>query len=102
MANDVTKRPWKLDTPSPGSLVWPPGGILAGSSANDTVFIEHAEWANYAAQGHQCVLKDRNGAIVWSATGAGDLSEVRSGKIGPVAGLILDTLTSGQVLIFIK
>lgn len=91
MANDLSSRQWRLDTPSPGTVLW-----------RGNIYIKQVEFSNYAAQGNQAILKDANGKTVWSATGEGDLSPVRLGDIGWVNGLILDTLTAGLVTVYVK
>lgn len=95
MANDISGRQWRLDTPVafglPNALVWP-----------SNVFVLQMEFMNYAAQGNPAILKDRNGKTVWSPTGAADLSPVRLGAIGWVNGMVLDTLPSGLVVVYIK
>lgn len=91
MANDVAGRPWKLDTPSSSVVLWE-GWIKTA----------HFEWSGYSAQGQVCILKDQNGRIVWAPTGAFDLSEVRSGKVSWIDGLILDTLDAGTVLVYVE
>jgi hypothetical protein len=94
MANDLSGRQWRLDTPTPfgslNALLW-----------NGNIKVHHFEFSEYASQGSQAVLKDRNGKIVWSPTGAADLEEVRSGNVGWVNGLILDSLDSGLVIVYI-
>lgn len=91
MANDLSARQWRLDTPlafgQPGAALW-----------RGNVYVKQAEFSNYAAQGNQVILKDQNGKTVWSATGAADLSPVRLGDIGWVNGIVLDTLTGGGLL----
>jgi hypothetical protein len=91
MANDISSRQWRLDTAlafgQPGAVIWP-----------YEINIEHIEFTGYGAQGTQAVIKDRNGKIKWSPTGAADLEEVRSGKIGWVEGLCLDTIQGGGVV----
>jgi hypothetical protein len=96
MANDLSTRQWHLDTPlafstGAGAVLWPINFKCL-----------HMEFSNYTAQGQQAVIKDRNGKIVWSATGTADLQEVRSAKIGWVNGLVLDTLQGGFVTIFVE
>lgn len=92
MANDVSGRQWRLDTPVAfgglNSLIW-----------NGNAKIEHFEFTGYAAQGNQAIVKDRNGKIVWQASGAADLEEVRSGKVGWVNGIVLDTCTGGGIVV---
>jgi len=94
MANDFSARQWHLDTPlAYGS----PGSVLFKSN----VKIEHIEFSAYAAQGNRAILKDQNGKIIFSVTGAADLQEVRSAKVGWVNGLCLDTLDAGIVTVYI-
>lgn len=91
MANDLSSRQWHLDTPlaygQPGAVLW-----------QGNIKVAHFEFSQYAAQGNQAILKDRNGKIVWSVTGAGDTEEVRSAKVGWVNGLCLDTLQGGGIV----
>lgn len=96
MANDLSSRQWRLDTPlafgNAAAVLW---------KAN--IFVEHFEFSGYAAQGNTAIVKDQNGKIVWQATGAADLEEVRSAKVGWVNGLVLDTLQgNGVVIAYIK
>jgi hypothetical protein len=106
MANDVSGRPWVFDTASPGSIVWPPppaGGWPSSFTPDGKIDVDHFEYAGYGAQGNQIILKDKNGKIVWFATGAADLEEVRSGKVGWINGLIVDTLQgNGKCLVYLK
>jgi len=96
MANDLSSRQWRLDTPiafgSAGAVIW-----------TSNVYVKQIEFSAYAAQGNKAILKDQNGKIVWSATGAADLSPVRLGDIGWVNGLCLDTLQGGGlVVVYVK
>jgi hypothetical protein len=95
MANDLSGRQWRLDTPlafgNPGALLW-----------SGNIKVAHFEWSSYTSQGQVCVLKDRNGKTVWAPTGASDLEEVRSAKVGWVNGLVLDTLDAGVVIVYIE
>jgi hypothetical protein len=95
MANDVASRQWRLDTPvpfgQPGAAIW---------KAN--LFVENIDFSGYAAQADQCIVKDQTGRIVWSGTGSTTLAPVRTGRIGWVNGLVLDTLSSGLCVVFIK
>ena len=95
MANDLSSRQWRLDTP----LAFGAAGAVLFQSG---ILVEHFEFSGYAAQGNQAIIKNRNGKIVWQATGASDLEEVRSGKVGWVDGLCLDTLDSGLVIAYIR
>lgn len=93
--NDLSTHAWRLDTPSafgnPGAVLWPSWEL-----------IRQIEFSTYAVQGNKAILKDRNGKIIWSATGAADLSPVRCGDIGWHQGMVLDTLDSGLVVVYIK
>lgn len=96
MANDLSSRQWRLDTPvafgQPGAVLW-----------RGNINVEHFEFTGYAAQGNLAIIKDQNGKIVWQASGAADLQEVRSAKVGWVNGLILDTCQgNGIVVVYIK
>lgn len=91
MANNLTSNPWVIDTPGAALL-------FAGD-----VYVEHFEFAGYAAQGNQVQVTDRFGKVVWLATGAGDLSEVRSAKVDKVHGIGCPTLQgAGQLRVYFK
>jgi hypothetical protein len=95
MANDIATRQWRLDTPrvfgTPGSIIW-----------DSNVYIKNIEFTGYASQGNQCIVKDRNGRIIWSATGSTTLAPIRLGDIGWADGLVLDTLSSGLCVVYIR
>jgi hypothetical protein len=95
MANDVSSRQWKLDTPVAfgvaGAVIW-----------TGNIFVKNIEFSKYAVQGAKAIDKDQNGKIVWSATGAADLSPIRLGDIGWVNGMVLDTLDSGLIEVYLK
>ncbi len=95
MANDISSRQWRLDTPLAFGLA---GAILFQSG----IKVAHFEYSNYTVQGNRAILKNRNGKVVWSPTGAADLQEVRSAKVGWVDGLCLDTLDSGIVTVYLE
>ena len=95
MANDLSSRQWRLDTPvafgSPGAILW-----------RGNIRCRQAVFSQYVTGGaDQAILKDQNGKTVWSATGASDKSPVRIADIGWVNGLVLDTLTSGLVEFYV-
>lgn len=95
MANNISTRQWYLDTPlpfgSPGSILW-----------KSNIAVLQIEFSGYSAATDTCVLKDRNGRTVWSATGATDMEPIRLGNIGWVNGLCLDTLGSGLCIVYIR
>lgn len=93
--NDLSTRQWKLDTPSAfgnaGAVLW-----------KGNVWVRQMEYVRYAAQASNAVIKDQTGRIVWSPTGAADLSPVRLNDIGWVNGFVLDSLTDGIIEVYIK
>lgn len=92
MANDIAGSPWVLDTPNASVILW-----------RSRVNIEHVEFVSYASQGSVVELRDINGRTIWLASGANDLTEVRSGKIGWVDGLVLAQCENGgKVLVYVK
>ena len=88
MANDISGRPWTLDTATPGVPVF-----------KSWVKIAHCEFSNYAAAGNQVILRDINGRVVWEDKGRTDLSNVKGFKVGWVQGLIPDTIQGGGLVI---
>jgi hypothetical protein len=96
MANDLSSRQWRLDTPrsftlGPSSILW-----------ETTVFVKNIEFTGYTSQASQCVVKDRTGRTVWSGTGSTTLAPIRTGEIGWLNGLVLDTLTNGLCVVYIR
>lgn len=89
MANSITTNPWILDTTG-ATVLWP-----------SRVKINNIEFAGYAVDTDNCLVQDKHGRTVWIGNGSSDLQTVRSGKIGWVDGLILNTLTSGKVYVYI-
>lgn len=90
MANSLTSNPWVIDTPGAAVLF------------TTNVLVSHIEFALYSTQGDQVLVKDRFGKVIWAASGAADLQEVRSGNIGWIYGLAVSTLDSGMVRIYYK
>jgi hypothetical protein len=104
MANDVSANPMFLDTP----LAYAPPTSLTPVVVNPTVIfpsnvkVNHFEYVGYAAQGNLAIVKDRNGKLVSKMTGAADLEEVRTSKVGWISGLCLDTCQGGgAVLVYL-
>jgi predicted transcriptional regulator len=91
VANVITGRQWTLDTPGVGVIIY-----------DHEIKVKFIELANYIAAGDAVIVKDRNGRVVWTAVGATDFSEVRSGDIGWVDGLILERLDSGVCRVYIQ
>lgn len=90
MANTTSQNPWQLDT--------------VGAVYSNWVKLEQVELVQYTADTDFAILKDKNGKIVAILNGAADFSTVRTGKIGWVNGLTLDTLTlagTGSVIVYV-
>ena len=88
MANDLSSNPMVFDTAAAGTVVWP-----------YNMKIHHFEYSGYGTQGNLAILKNKNGKIVCQMTGADDLEEVRSGNIGWIEGLIVDTLQGNGIVL---
>ena len=65
MANDLGANPWIIDTPGAGVLF------------THHIDVRHMEFSLYTSEFSQCIVTDQNGHVVWSATGAADLTEVK-------------------------
>jgi len=89
MANKLGSNPWVFDTAAPGVIQFQ--SDIRGA---------HFEYSNYTSQASNCVIKDRNGKVVWSATGKADLSLINSHTIEWLDGLVVDTLTDGVVRLY--
>jgi len=87
MANDVSSNPMVFDTAG-ASVVWP-----------YMTKVYHFEYSGYGTQGNVAIIKNRNGKVVCQMTGASDLEEVRSGNIGWIEGIIVDTLQGNGIVL---
>jgi hypothetical protein len=99
MANDLTTRQWRLDTPTPFSAG--PQAILWQS----TLYVKAIEFtATGIALGEsRAVIKDRTGRVVWESVAVPERMPTRLSDIGWVNGLVLDTLSPGTlVVVYIK
>lgn len=91
MANYLAGNPWILDGSVMNTV------LVAGWSK-----IIHFEFSGYTGTNTAAVqLADKNGHVVWNATGASDGSEVRSVRVGWINGLQELTHSSGLVLVYI-
>jgi hypothetical protein len=65
--------------------------------------VAHFEFSGYTASAVATVA-DRNGNIVWNATAASDLEEVRSAKVGWINGLqnISASQNGGKILVYFE
>lgn len=89
MANVLTANPWVVDTAS------------ATAVFSSEIKVRHMEFVAYAAATDKVIVTDKNGILVWQGDGNADLESERSGNIGWVNGLIVSTLTSGKLLVYI-
>lgn len=97
MANDISRNPWRIDTPATGVNVWL-SAVIPG--------VIHFEFVGYTVAASKAVINDLDGKLICQLSGASDLEEVRSGRIGNLhRGICLDgssVLNSGIVLVFVK
>lgn len=91
MANDISGNPLIIDTAA-ATNVWPQGGNLN---------VRHFEFVDYAAGTDNVIVTDRNGRRVWSANGTADLDNIISQEIGWIRGLIVPTLSSGKLYVYL-
>lgn len=90
MANQLANNPWAIDTP--GTNVIYPYWI----KSIQFEFI-------YAASGDAVTVQDSLGNLVWQATGTSNSEVQRSGKVGPILGLKVPSLTAGdKLLMFVE
>lgn len=91
MANQLAQNPWVLDEV----------GVLTALPMK----LAQIELVDYTADADFAILKNNEGKVVAILNGSADLSTVRTGKIGWVHGLTLDTLSlagSGNVLVYFE
>ena len=91
MANNLGHNPWILDTANTSTVLWP-GRI----SITNIVFYD------YTVETHVALIQNADGITVWKANGASDLRSLDSGPIGIATGLIMHTLDSGKVAVYIE
>lgn len=85
MANNITGNPWRLDT--------------AGTIANWEVHIKNLVWVN-GTTGNTVLLQDNAGRDVLRAT-YNEAGNNNFGEFKWVAGLVLVTITGGELLLII-
>jgi hypothetical protein len=88
LANDISANPWKIDTAS------------ATAVYNFPMKIDNVIWAN-AAVGATLLVQDVNGKDIIRATETSGIADQHFGKIGWVRGLVVPTLSSGELTIAI-
>jgi hypothetical protein len=90
MSNQLAGNPWILD-----------GSSLTKVLVTTWIKVEHFEYSGYTSNtSSKAQLADRNGNVIWTATGATDNEEVRSGKVGWINGLQELSHTDGKVLVY--
>ena len=83
MANDLTKRPWKVDTAAATVL------------SSDRLRVKGVRWVGATTAGHTAIIHDKNSRVVWSSVATG-ANYVESDLIeNDWEGLIVPTLGSG-------
>ena len=91
MANDLGANPWVIDTPGASVLF------------KHEIRITQLAFCEYTTgPTDQVIVEDQNGHLVWEANGNTDKDMMKGFDCGWVNGLIVPTLTSGKLLIYIK
>lgn len=86
MANDITGNPWFLDT--------------TGTIYTDKVKIESIVWSDQVAAGDQLLIKDNNGKTILDTKASAANTEQWFGIKGWFNGIVLTTLASGKVMLY--
>jgi hypothetical protein len=79
-----------LDTPG--------GGVLYTTDIRSA----HFEWEGYTSQADNVAVQDRNGKVIWAATGKADLSLVESFTMEWLHGINVTVLTAGTLRVYFK
>ncbi len=90
MANVLGTRPMTVDAPSATVLY------------TEWMKISNIVWAGYTADTHTFVIQNANGDRLAQGAGASDLSPIEITVVGWVHGLIVPTLASGVLYIYIE
>ena len=92
MANYLSKNPIKVDTANATDLVAP-----------RPCKVNHMEWVEYSNAAHTVVVKDASGNLVWAGLGNSAKTNITAEhEIGWVDGLVVPTIGSGNLLIFLE
>lgn len=91
MANDISANPWKIDTPGASVIYAFP------------IKIVNIIWANYTTTADALIIRDLNGKDIINALVTTNISTgfQSFGNIGWVRGLIVPTMTHGEITIAI-
>lgn len=91
MANDLSARPWFIDTPSTTAIIWQP-----------QAFVKFIEWVLPATTGDTFEVTDRNGKSIVKSQ-AQVASDIQTFNLENwFEGIIIKSLTSGTLRIHIK
>lgn len=90
MANQLSAIPWQIDTAA--------ATVLFASRMQIHQFV----FTDYSSATDKVVVTDAAGNIIWSTVGNTDLTAIASQKIGYTLGLIVSTLGSGRLLVYVK
>ena len=90
MANDLSRRPWSLDT--------------AAVSTTDRIRIHSLRWLGGTTAGHACQVEDNNGEIIWRSLANGanfiDAAKFGAGNGADFAGFELAVIDSGILYVY--
>jgi hypothetical protein len=90
MANDLTKRPWIIDTPSAINLT------------DDRVRVSVLRWvATAATAGGLATITDKSGRVFWQGAATATTESAESVLDMDVDGLRVPTLASGTLYIYV-
>lgn len=90
MANSLTGRQWFLDTPG-ATVLW-----------QGNAKIKNVIFSNYTGAADVAVLTDVSGRVVCSLSGNADFAPIVANDVGWVDGLIMPTLTTGNVIVTVE
>ena len=90
MANVLGTRPMTIDSPSATILY------------KEWMKISNIVWSGYTADTHAFVIQNANGDRLAQGNGASDLSPIEITVVGWVHGLIVPTLDTGVLYIYIE
>lgn len=88
MANNFSTNPWTIDS-------------TMASAYKAYVWIKDLTWDEQANAGDQLVIVDQNGKLILDTKASAQNVYQRFGRIGPVNGFQVTTITSGKVTVAI-
>jgi hypothetical protein len=88
VANDLSRRPWALDT--------------AAVITTDKIRVNTLRWVGATTAGHTCQVEDKNGEVIWSAVATGSNYGEESGLLGNTNfdGFELAVIGSGILYVY--